>query len=59
MGREVRTRITTQRRRIQQARRRARQYVKPGTSLVNELLDERRAGSQVYTADKTWKGFLS
>ena len=35
-------RITTQQRRIQRAQRRARQYVKPGTSLVNELLTERR-----------------
>ncbi|MFZ0418300.1 MAG: AbrB/MazE/SpoVT family DNA-binding domain-containing protein [Candidatus Sulfotelmatobacter sp.] len=35
-------RITTQQRRIQQAQRRARQYVKPGTSLVDELLAERR-----------------
>ena len=38
-------RITTQQRRIQQAQRRARQYVKPGTSLVNELLAERREAS--------------
>ena len=34
-------RITTQQRRIQRAQRRARQYVK-GSSLVNELLAERR-----------------
>jgi AbrB family looped-hinge helix DNA binding protein len=35
-------RITTQQRRIQRAQRRARQYVKPGSSLVEELLAERR-----------------
>jgi len=35
-------RITTQRRRIQRAQRRARRYLKPGTSLVDELLTERR-----------------
>jgi AbrB family looped-hinge helix DNA binding protein len=35
-------RITTQQRRIQRAQRRARQYVKPTTSLVDELLAERR-----------------
>ncbi len=34
-------RITTQQRRIQRAQRRARQYVKPGRSLVAELLAER------------------
>jgi AbrB family looped-hinge helix DNA binding protein len=39
-------RITTQQRRIQRARRRARQYVKPGTSLVNELLTERREAAR-------------
>jgi AbrB family looped-hinge helix DNA binding protein len=39
-------RITTQQRRIQRARRRARQYVKPGTSLVNELLAERREAAK-------------
>lgn len=39
-------RITTQQRRIQRARRRARQYVKPGTSLVNELLAERREAAR-------------
>ena len=31
-------RITTQQSRIQRAQRRARQYVEPGTSLVDELL---------------------
>jgi AbrB family looped-hinge helix DNA binding protein len=39
-------RITTQQKRIQRARRRARQYVKPGTSLVNELLAERREAAK-------------
>jgi len=39
-------RITTQQRRIQQAQRRAQQYVKPGTSLVDELLAERREAAR-------------
>jgi AbrB family looped-hinge helix DNA binding protein len=39
-------RITTQQRRIQRAQRRARQYVKPRTSLVNELLAERREAAR-------------
>ena len=39
-------RITTQQRRIQRAQRRARRYVKPGTSLVDELLAERRAAAK-------------
>jgi AbrB family looped-hinge helix DNA binding protein len=39
-------RITTQQRRIQRAQRRARQHVKPGTSLVNELLAERRKAAK-------------
>jgi AbrB family looped-hinge helix DNA binding protein len=39
-------RITTQLRRIQRAQRRARQYVKPGTSLVRELLAERREAAK-------------
>jgi len=39
-------RITTQQRRIQQAQRRARRYVKPGTSLVDELLAERREAAR-------------
>jgi AbrB family looped-hinge helix DNA binding protein len=38
-------RITTQQRRIQRAQRRARQYVK-GSSLVDELLAERRAAAK-------------
>ena len=35
-------RITTQQRRIERAQRRARQHVRPGTSLVDEFLAERR-----------------
>jgi transposase len=39
-------RITTQQRRIQRAQRRSRQYLKPGTSLVRELLAERREAAK-------------
>lgn len=39
-------RITTQQHRIHRAQRRARQYVKPGTSLVDELLAERRKAAR-------------
>jgi len=39
-------RITTQQRRIQRAQRRAKQYLKKGTSLVNELLAERRQAAK-------------
>ena len=39
-------RITTQQRRIQRAQHRAREYVKPGTSLVDELLAERREAAE-------------
>lgn len=39
-------RVTTQQRRIQRAQRRARQYLKPGTSLVNELLADRRQAAR-------------
>jgi len=39
-------RITTMKRRIERAQRRARQYVKPGTSLVDELLAERREAAK-------------
>jgi AbrB family looped-hinge helix DNA binding protein len=39
-------RITTQQRRIRRAQQRARQYVKPGTSLVDELLAERRKAAR-------------
>ncbi len=35
-------RVTTQQQRIQRAQERARQHLKPGTSLVAELLAERR-----------------
>ena len=39
-------RITTQQRRIERARRRARRYLKPGTSLVHELTAERREAAK-------------
>jgi len=39
-------RITTQQRRIQRAQRRARKYLKPGTSLVDELIAERREAAR-------------
>jgi len=39
-------RITTQQRRIQRAQSRARQYVKPGSSLVDELLAERHKAAK-------------
>ncbi len=39
-------RITTQQRCIQRAQRRARKYVKRGTSLVDELLAERREAAK-------------
>jgi AbrB family looped-hinge helix DNA binding protein len=39
-------RITTQQHRIQRAQRRARQYLMKGTSLVNELLAERREAAK-------------
>ena len=39
-------RITTQQRRIQRAQRRAKQYLKKGVSLVNELLAERREAAK-------------
>jgi AbrB family looped-hinge helix DNA binding protein len=39
-------RITTQQRRIQRARQRAKKYLKPGTSLVDELLAERRESAR-------------
>lgn len=38
--------ITTQQRRIRQAQQRARKYLKPGTSLVDELLSERREAAR-------------
>ena len=39
-------RITTQERRIQRAQQRARKYLKPGTSLVDELHAERREAAR-------------
>jgi AbrB family looped-hinge helix DNA binding protein len=39
-------RITTQQHRIERAQRRARQHVKPGVSLVDELLAERREAAR-------------
>ena len=39
-------RITTHRRRIERAQRRARQYVKPGVSLSDELVAERREAAK-------------
>jgi AbrB family looped-hinge helix DNA binding protein len=39
-------RITTQQRRIQRAQRRTRQYLKRGTSLVDELLADRRVAAK-------------
>jgi AbrB family looped-hinge helix DNA binding protein len=39
-------RITTQQRRIERAQCRARRYLKPGTSLVDELLAERREAAK-------------
>ena len=39
-------RITTQRQRIRRAQLRARRYLKPGTSLVEELLSERREAAR-------------
>jgi AbrB family looped-hinge helix DNA binding protein len=39
-------RITTQQLRIQRAQERARRYVKPGVSLVDELLAERREAAK-------------
>jgi len=39
-------RITTMQRRIERAQRRARHYVKPGVSLVDELIAERREAAK-------------
>jgi AbrB family looped-hinge helix DNA binding protein len=39
-------RLSTQQRRIRNAQRRAAQYLKPGTSLVGELLAERRRAAK-------------
>jgi len=39
-------RITTMQRRIEQAQRMVRKYVKPGVSLVDELIAERREAAK-------------
>ena len=39
-------RITTMKSRLEKARRRIRRYVKPGRSLVDELIAERREAAQ-------------
>lgn len=39
-------RMTTQQQRLAEARRRIRRYVKPGTSLVDELIAERREAAK-------------
>jgi len=39
-------RITTLKNRLEKARRRIRQYVKPGRSLVDELIAERREAAK-------------
>jgi AbrB family looped-hinge helix DNA binding protein len=39
-------RITTMKRRLERAQRRIRQYVKPGVSLVDELIAERREAAK-------------
>jgi AbrB family looped-hinge helix DNA binding protein len=39
-------RITTMKRRIERAQRRIRQYVKPGISLADELIAERREAAK-------------
>lgn len=39
-------RITTMKRRIERAQRHARQYVKPGVSLADELIAERREAAK-------------
>jgi AbrB family looped-hinge helix DNA binding protein len=39
-------RITTLKRRIQQAQRLVRKHVKPGKSLVDELIDDRREAAR-------------
>ena len=38
--------VTTMQRRIERAQRHARQYVKPGVSLVDELIAERREAAK-------------
>lgn len=39
-------RITTMKRRLERARRRIRQYVRPGVSLADELIAERREAAK-------------
>jgi AbrB family looped-hinge helix DNA binding protein len=39
-------RITTMKRRIERAQRHARKYIKPGVSLVDELIAERREAAK-------------
>ncbi len=39
-------RLTTRRQRIEEARRNIRRYIKPGVSLVDELLAERREAAR-------------
>jgi AbrB family looped-hinge helix DNA binding protein len=39
-------RITTMKRRIERAQRLVRKYIKPGTSLVDELIAERREAAK-------------
>lgn len=39
-------RITTMKRRVERAQRHVRKYVKPGTSLVEELIAERREAAR-------------
>jgi AbrB family looped-hinge helix DNA binding protein len=39
-------RITTMKKRIERAQRHARKYVKPGVSLVDELIAERREAAE-------------
>jgi AbrB family looped-hinge helix DNA binding protein len=39
-------RITTMKRRLERAQRRIRQYVKPGVSLADELIAERREAAK-------------
>lgn len=39
-------RITTMKRRIERAQKRAQQYVKPGVSLADELIAERREAAK-------------
>lgn len=44
--RDEELRITTQHKRIEKAQRRARKYLKPNTSLVSDLLAERRRAAK-------------